>query len=199
MDFIERFRDPESITDYHLVAFIIQLVVIAGVVLGFYKFIMVTDAGRYELDTEDTFISSVIKDLKTEEGEEKFLRKIPSLNSDHEKVQTDRFIDIKNQGLWLTDKQDVMFTGYLLGMYFANIILVVLGAGPLYRRIKEVLKTLSIKLLPGIFLIFPFIIWAGIMCGVFYIMGITTMFLAPFILAYHLIMGIIQIVIKIKD
>ena len=61
MDFIERFRDPESITDYHLVAFIIQLVVIAGVVLGFYKFIMVTDAGRYELDTEDTFISSVIK------------------------------------------------------------------------------------------------------------------------------------------
>ena len=146
MDFIERFRDPESITDYHLVDFIIQLVVILGVTLAFYKLFMVTEVGGYDLDAEDSFISSVIADLKTEDGEEKFMRKIPTLSSDHEKVQTDKFIDIKNFGIWLTNKQDIMFTGYLLGCFFANIILVVLGAGNIYRRVREISANIFIAL-----------------------------------------------------
>lgn len=199
MDFIERLKRPERITDHHIVVFIIQLLVITGVTLGFFKLFMVTRVGGRDLDTEDSFISSVIADLRSEEGEEKFLRKIPTLSSDHEKVQTDKFIDIKNFGVWLTDKQDIMFTGYLLGCFFANIILVIFGAGGIYRRVREFSATLFINLFPLFILVFPFLLWAGIMCIILFPMGIATMILAPFVLAYHLIMGIIQIVIKDRD
>lgn len=199
MDFIERLKRPERITDHHIVVFIIQLLVITGVTLAFFKLFMVIRVGGHDLDTEDSFISSVIADLRSEEGEAKFMRKIPTLSSDHEKVQTDKFIDIKNFGIWLTDKQDIMFTGYLLGCFFANIILVVLGAGNIYRRVREISANIFIALSPAFILVIPLLIWAGIMCIILYPMGIVTMFLAPFVLAYHLIMGIIQIKIKIKD
>jgi hypothetical protein len=41
---------------------------------------------------------------------------------------TDQFIDLKNGGIWITETQDIMFTGWLLGVYLANIVLVFAGA-----------------------------------------------------------------------
>ena len=202
MDFIKRLRDPEDMADYHIVSFIVQLVVIVGVVLAVFKLVMVVNESggyEYDLNTGDSFVSSVMINFKAEEGEEKLLRQIPTLSSPYEKVKTDKFIDIKNHGLWLTYRQDVMFTAYLLGVYLANVILVLVGAGPMYRRIRTVLGIITRKMLPFFIFVIPIGIWGMIMCVALYIIGIVVMLLAPFILAYHLIMGIIQIVIMVKD
>ncbi len=202
MTFTEKLRNPEDMADRHLVAFIVQLVVIIGVILAFFKLFMVVDESAgygYHLDSGDTFISSVMTALRAEEGEEKLLREIPTLNMIKENVTTDKFIDIENHGLWLTEKQDIMFSCYLVGMIFANIILVLSGAGPIYRRIRSVLGVITREMCPLFILVIPFGIWGFIMCAVFYVTGFVSIVTAPFALLYHLIMGIIQTVLMIKD
>ncbi|MCR4599424.1 MAG: hypothetical protein K5678_10365 [Acetatifactor sp.] len=126
------------------------------------------------------------------------MRKIPSLNSDHEMKLTDQFIDLKNGGIWITERQDIMFTGGLLGVYLANVALMFAGAGPIYHGIRSVIGIVTREMCPFFIFIIPFGLWGALLCIALFIVGVITMFLAPFNLVLHLILGIIQTTALIK-
>jgi len=108
MRLFETFEEPLEFRDYHLAVFFVQLVVIIASVLLCFKFVFYLDNGKNNLESQGGFWASVCYDIKAREGEEKFLRKIPSLNSDHEMKLTDQFIDLKNGGIWITETQDIL-------------------------------------------------------------------------------------------
>ena len=199
MRLFENFTDPLEFEDYHLAVFFAQLVILIVTVLLCVKFVFTLDEGKNNLEVPEGFFASIKYNLTTQEGEEKFLRKIPSLDSDEVKVATDKFIDIKNGGLWLTDRQDIMFTAWLLGVYFANVVLVFAGAGPIYKGIRSVIRIFTESMLPFFIFIIPFGIWGATVCIFLFLTGVVTMFLAPFNLLLHLVLGIIQSVVLIKN
>ena len=194
----ESFTSPEDKAEYHLVAFFVQLVVIAASFLLTCKLFFVVDNGRYGLESKAGFWASVKANLRAQEGEEKVFKKLPSLETDENKAVTDQFIDLKKGGMWLTERQEVMFYAYLLGAYFANLILVFSGAGPLYRRARGLIALLTREMLPLFLLIIPFGIWGALLCIILFVTGVATMLLAPFNLLLHLGLGILQTVLIVK-
>ena len=199
MKLYESFSDPVDVGDYHLASFFIQLIVIVASCLLVFKLVFFLDKDKHALESKDGFFASVINNIKNGDGEKKYLRKIPSLNSGGELVYTDKFIDFENGGLWVTDKQNFMLAGYLLGVCLANIILVFSAAGPIYKRIRAALGIITREMCPYFVFVLPFGIWGAILCIILFVVGIISMFLAPFNLVLHFILGIIQSIKLIRD
>ena len=176
----ESFSRPQVISDYHLFLFFIQFAVMLVSVLLCIRLV---------LYLEDDSLSQGV-------GEEKHFMKLPTLDSDEERVLTDQFIDLERGGLWLTDRQEVIFTGYLLGTFFAGVALVFIGAGPIYCWVRHVVAFITFGLIPYVIFIVTIGLWLAVVCFILFVMGILNMFFAPFILLLHLTLGIIQIVKK---
>ena len=111
---------------------------------------------------------------------------------------TDQFIDLKNGGIWITETQDIMFTGWLLGVYLANVVLVFAGAGPIYHGLRSVIGIVTREMCPFFVFIIPFGLWGALLCIALFIVGVITMFLAPLNLVLHLVLGIIQTIKLLK-
>ena len=192
MEIINRFKDPERWSDYNLVCFFVQLTVILLASFLVFRFCVY---GNPEISsyTKGGVVSSIFSSLKAEPGEEKLLRKIPSLNSDEEYVKTDKFIDIAHGGVWLTEKQDGMFGVLLFGICFGGVALVFIGAGPIYRLVRRVIAVITLAMCRYFIFIIPFGLWGAVVSLILAIAGYLTMLLFPFILLTHLILGIIQI------
>ena len=163
MNLFETFKNPLEFRDYHLAVFFAQLVIIIASVLLCFKFVFYLDNGKNNLESQGSFFASVRYDIKTKEGEEKFLRKIPSLDSDHEMKQTDQFIDLENGG------------------------------------IRSVIGIVTREMCPFFVFIIPFGVWGALLCIALFIVGVITMFLAPFNLLLHLVLGIIQTVGLVRN
>lgn len=199
MKLFESFSDPVDMGDYHLASFFIQLIVIVVSCLLTFKGIIYLDDNKNNLESKDGFFASIINNIKNGDGEQKFLRKIPSLDFGEERIYTDKFIDFENGGIWVTHKQDMTFTAYLLGICLANVILVFAAAGPIYKRIRALLGILTREMCPFFVFVIPFGIWGVILCIILFIVGVISMFLAPFNLVLHFILGIIQSIKLIRD
>ena len=176
----ENFSRPSVITDYHLFLFLIQFAVMLISVLLCIKLVLNLEEDKPSQGT----------------GVEKHFMKLPTLDSDEESVLTDQFIDLERGGVWLTDRQEVIFTGYLLGAFFAGVILVFVGVGPIYNWVRHIIAVITLGIVPYVIFIVSIGLWLVAVCFILFVMGILNMFFAPFILLLHLTLGMIQIVRK---
>ncbi len=142
---MDYFRNPTKLFDRHIVVFFFQLLVIAVTTFGGAKFFYnyASGYGNYELVTKDTYIDSLIDDIKSDAPKDKRFVKLPGGKYDKEYTQTDKFIDLKRGGIWLTDRQDVIFSGYLCACILSSIILTLAGAGKIFSIIRWLLGRFS--------------------------------------------------------
>ena len=138
-------------------------------------------------------VASFFDDLTARRGEEKILRKIPSLSSDEQYIETNKFIDLGNGGLWLTERQDGMFGILCISVCFSGVILVFVGAGPLYRLVRRIIGILTAALAPFFIFVIPFGVWGALVSIILAVVGYLTLTFCPLILTAHLVLGIVQI------
>ena len=193
MEIINKFKDPERWSDYNLVCFFVQLTVIVLTTFLIFRVIVYNNSDFPGYSRKSTAIASFFDDLTARRGEEKLLRKIPSLASDEEYKETNKFIDLKNGGLWLTERQDGMLGILCFGVCFGGVILVFVGAGPLYRLVRHVIASLTSVMWPFFIFVIPFGVWGAIVSIILAVVGYLTLLLCPLILTAHLVLGIVQI------
>lgn len=193
MEIINRFKAPERWSDYNIVCFAVQLLVIIITSFLIFSFMICSDPEFKEMSRKDGVVASFFDCFTSDEGEARLLRKIPSLSSDEKLVNTDKFIDIENGGLWLTERQDGMLGILCFGICFGGVILVFAGAGPGYRMVRKLIGKLTLYMCPFFIFIIPFGLWGAIVSIILAVVGYLTLILSPLILTAHLVLGILQL------
>ena len=186
MGMYENFTTPTELNHRHLAVFFIQLAVM---ILSF--FICVNLVFFLE-ESQGSFFASVVYDMKAHEGEEKLFRKLPLFDSDEERIVTDKTIDLEKGGIWLTERQDVMFTACLLGGFLAGVILVFSGVGSVYKQIRNIIVIITKEFIPYVIFLVTIGLWHAAICILLYIAAMVTLIFAPLILLVHLVLGVIQ-------
>ena len=192
MGMYENFTTPTELNHRHLAVFFIQLAVM---ILSFFicvKLVFFLEEGKYDLESQGSFFASVVYDMKAHEGEEKLFRKLPLFDSDEERIVTDKTIDLEKGGIWLTERQDVMFTAYFLGGFLAGVILVFSGVGSVYKQIRNIIVIITKEFIPYVIFLVTIGLWLAAICILLYIAAMVTLIFAPLILLVHLVLGVIQ-------
>ena len=193
MEIINKFKAPERWSDYNIVCFAVQLLVIIITSFMLFSFFIYKDPEFNDLSRKEGVVASFLDGFTADEDEARLLRKIPSLDSDEKLVKTDRFIDLENGGLWLTQRQDGMLGIICISICFSGVILVFVGAGPLYRLVRQLIGKLTLYMCPFFIFIIPFGIWGALVSIILAVVGYLTLILSPLILTAHLILGILQL------
>ena len=197
-----RFKYPERINDNHLLVFFIQLIIITACFL-IWMYLILTNIYDYTgVVDKNNYIPSLINSLRVEEGEPKYFREFftyPWECGQGEAVVTDKTFDFEKKGIWLTYKRDVLRCAWAFGCAFTGIILMICGIGNVFGFVRDVIGIVSINLLPLSLLILPFIIWAMALSVLLMVAGGIMLYLFPLNLLYHLIMGIIQLFVRLKS
>lgn len=193
MEIINKFKAPERWSDYNIVCFAVQLLVIIITSFMLFSFFIYKDPEFGDMSRKEGVVASFLDGFTADEDEARLLRKIPSLNSDEKLVKTDRFIDLENGGLWLTQRQDGMLGIICISICFSGVILVFVGAGPLYRLVRQLIGKLTLYMCPFFIFIIPFGIWGALVSIILAVVGYLTFILSPLILTAHLVLGILQL------
>ena len=189
MGMYENFTTPTELNRRHLAVFFIQLAVM---ILSFFicvNLVFFLEEGKYALESQGSFFASVVYDMKAHEGEEKLFRKLPLFDSDEERIKT---IDLEKGGIWLTERQDVMFTACLLGGFLAGVILVFSGVGSVHKQIRNIIVIITKEFIPYVIFLVTIGLWHAAICILLYIAAMVTLIFAPLILLVHLVLGVIQ-------
>lgn len=192
MEIINKFKAPERWSDYNIVCFAVQLLVIIITSFMLFSFFIYKDPEFGDMSGKEGVVASFLDGFTADEDEARLLRKIPSLNSDEKLVKTDKFIDLENGGLWLTQRQDGMLGIICISICFSGVILVFVGAGPIYRLVRQLIGKLTLYMCPFFIFIIPFGIWGALVSIILAVVGYLTLILSPLILTAHLILGILQ-------
>lgn len=193
MNIINSFKDPERWSDYNLACFFVHLTLIIIMTFLLFGCFIYNDPEYPEMSRKNGVVASFFDNFTAREGEERLLRKIPSLASDEEYVKTDKFIDLKNGGLWLTERQDGMFGIILIGACFTGVIMVFVGAGPVFRWVRRIILKLTAAMWKSFIFIIPLGVWGAIVSTILALVGYITFMLTPALLIANLVLGIIQL------
>lgn len=190
-DMRETFAKPKHITDVHLFVFVIQILIMLAFSIGLFN-MMAQD--KPELITDKGLIKSYFSSFDTGMGDKTLFNPITWEEDMTNVVRTDKFIDLKNEGLWLTQRQETAIVCTWAGIIGASIVYLLLGLGKIYRRLREPYFEKLKATAPLLF--FPPVgvaVWGGL--SIIYWIVVCTAAGIWGVLSYlvHLILGIIQI------
>lgn len=197
--FFDSFFKPIFLEEYHLFAFIFQLVVMIIVAI-----IIVNARQSYDdlvSDSNGNIVVSVFDRVTNKNGDERkfypFRTKSKEEREKLDKLEYDgSILDMDNGGLWLTNDQYIIYGCWAFTCGFSGLIFTVAGVGNLFHFIRFYLG-LAIKISLGFFLLLPLLLVLLVTYLIF--LTLVLMCIAPFFISLHLILGIIQTIIIIKN
>ncbi len=189
-DFKESFSHPKSFTDFYLVLFILQVLILLLFSMGVF-YLAAED--EPDLITDKGLFSSYISSFSTQMADKTFVE-LPSLNEDENNiVRTAKFIDIKNGGVWLSKKQEYAIVSTCFGLLPSAIVYLLLGLGKIFKALRRpyfsaMRKTAGTLIIPplgvGVWGMISMFFWF-IVCTFVYALG-------PFMYLAYLVLGIVQ-------
>ncbi len=100
----EGITEPESYRDIHLLVFVLQTVILF--IFSLLLFNMLAEDESMDIMTDKGLVSSYIHSFRIEKEDKTFV-KLPSLEEDMGNVvNTGKFLDLKNGGVWLSQDQE---------------------------------------------------------------------------------------------
>ncbi|WP_295091159.1 hypothetical protein [Ruminococcus sp.] len=195
-DFKESFSHPKSFRDIHLVVFILQVIILFLFSLGIY-YLAAED--EPSLITDKGLISSYISSFSSEMADKTFVE-LPSLIEDEDHiVKTDKFLDIKNGGVWLSQKQEYGIVSTFFALIPSAIAYLLLGIGRMFKRLRDPYfsalgKTAALLIIPPL----GVAVWGAISIFFWFAVCTALYVLGPLMYLIHLILGIIQLSRLIK-
>lgn len=199
-DFIDSIKEPESFRDIHLLIFILQAVIVLFVS---YALFSAYSSDNPQLITEKGTKSSFFTFF--DDGPvDKTICYFPTLlNGDEDNVvHTDKILDLKNGGLWLSERQQTVIICWHMGAMFSSLIFLLLGLGRAYKfwhdKFFSAMSSafeLVICLTGGIIIMAPVAaVVFGAVCIFFgWIVSIPAFFIWQLQLLLHLVLGIYQV------
>ncbi len=187
----EGFSHPRSFTDFYLVLFILQVLILFLFSIGIFY---ISAEEEPDLITDKGLVSSYFSAFSTQTADKTFVE-LPSMNEDvNNIVRTNKFIDIKNGGVWLSKKQEwaIVSTGF--GLIPSAITYLLLGLGKIFKALRRPYfsalgKTAGTLIIPplgvGIWGMISIFFWF-IVCTAVYTIG-------PFMYLAYLVLGILQL------
>ncbi len=196
-DFKEGFSHPKSFRDYHLLVFVLQVLILF--VFSVCCFSLLAE-DMPQLMTDKGIVSSYFNAAKNVEAD-KTLCRFPSLMNEDEDnvVKTDKLLDLKNGGLWLSEGQKCVVVSTMVAMIPSAIAYLILGIGRLFKRLRgpyftALGKTAALLIIPPL----GVAVWGAISIFFWFAVCIAVWMLGPLMYLTHLILGIIQFPRKIK-
>ena len=134
-EFKESFSHPKSFRDIHLVVFILQVIILFMFSVGCFSFL---SEDMPQLMTDKGIVSSYFNAAKNVEAD-KTLCRFPSLMDEDEDnvVKTDKLLDLKNGGLWLSEGQKCVVVSTMFAMIPSAIAYLILGIGRMFKRLRD--------------------------------------------------------------
>ncbi|HAG12353.1 MAG TPA: hypothetical protein DCG49_00645 [Ruminococcus sp.] len=126
-------KAPESFRDIHLLIFFLQVIIFLLCSLGFYNIAAIDKPEILDGGAVHSYISA----FHNEEADKTFC-KLPNLFDEDEEhvVHTDKFLDLEQGGLWLSDKQKALAVSFWFSFIPAPIIYLLLGLGNFYAALR---------------------------------------------------------------
>lgn len=188
----EGITEPESYRDIHLLVFVLQTVILF--IFSLLLFNMLAEDEKMDIMTDKGLVSSYIHSFRIEKEDKTFV-KLPSLEEDMDDVvNTGRFLDLKNGGVWLSQDQEAGIICTYFALVPTAIVCLLLGIGRMYKRLREpyfdamrntfallVLPPLGVAVLGAISMFFWFIVSAA------------ALLVGPLMYLFHLMIGIYQV------
>ena len=191
-DFKESFSEPDSPNDCHLFVFIFQTIILIIVSMLIFH---IGEENEPALRTDRGMLRSYLTAFQNEEAD-KTLFKFPLLLEEVEDnvVHTDKLIDFKSGGIWLSKRQAFGIAATYIGVVLSPIVYLLLGIGRMYRRLRSpyfrlLLHTIAAWIFPPV----GAAVWGVISLFFWYIVAFGAALFGLIMYPLHLILGIIQI------
>ena len=190
-EFQESFAQPKSFRDYHLLVFVLQLLILFMFSVGCFSLLA---EDMPQLRTGKGIMSSYFNAVKNVEAE-KSLCRFPSLMDEDEDnvVKTDKLLDLKNGGLWLSEGQKCVVVSTIFALIPSAVLYLILGIGKLFKRLRDPYfkalgNTVSLLIIPPL----GVAVWGAISMFFWFVVCMGLYLLGPLTYIIHLVLGIIQ-------
>jgi hypothetical protein len=196
-EFKESFAEPKSFRDYHLLVFVLQVLILFVFSVGCFSLLA---EDMPQLKTDKGIVSSYFNAAKNVEAD-KTLCRFPSLMDEDEDnvVKTDKLLDLKNGGLWLSEGQKCVVVSTMFAMIPSAIAYLILGIGRMFKRLRDPYfsalgKTAALLIVPPL----GVAVWGAISIFFWFVVCTAVYLLGSLMYLTHLILGIIQLTHMIK-
>ena len=188
----EGITNPESYRDIHLLVFVLQTIILF--VFSLLLFNMLAEDDNIDIITNKGLVSSYIHSFQIEKEDKTFV-KLPSLEEDmNYVVNTDKFLDLKNGGVWLSEEQEAGIVCTYLALVPTAIVCLLFGIGRMYKRLREpyfgaMSNTVGLLILPPL----GVAVLGAISMFFWFIVSAAALLVGPLIYLFHLMIGIYQV------
>ena len=188
----EGITDPESYRDIHLLVFVLQTIILF--LFSLLLFNMLAKDEEIGIRTDKGLVSSYIHSFKIEKADKTFV-KLPSLDEDTDNVvNTSKFLDLKNGGVWLSKEQEAGIVSTYCALVPTAILCLLFGIGRMYQRLHEpyfdaMSNTVGLLIFPPL----GVAVLGAISMFFWFVVSAAALLVGPLIYLLHLLIGLYQV------